>query len=117
MNKKLHAVFTLLWLATAGCSYTYNKNTLPPALGPARSQYTLINNTGYVLDVYQDGKYLGKAEVGRVLPVYGTLLWRRTVVSVTGRDDAGHYVGTRSWVYEYGVPEAWTVSTLDKPQE
>ena len=80
------------------------------------SQYTVINNSGYRLNVYQDGKYVGVAEVGQVVPVKGALLWSKTVVSVTGYDSDGSYVGSNSWIYEYGTPEAWTVHNLYNPK-
>jgi hypothetical protein len=80
------------------------------------SQYSLVNNSGFRLDVYQDGKYLGIAEIGQVMPIKGALLWRKTVVTVTGCALDGTYVGSNSWIYEFGTPEAWTVHHLSKPQ-
>jgi len=111
----------LLALTVSGCSYNYpyshsaiNTAGGPPPEAPT-SDYTVINNSGYPLKVYQDGKYVGDLAVGQVRCVKGTLLWRRTVVSVTAFDN-GNYVGADSWIYEFGVPEAWTVTRLNRPK-
>ena len=76
----------------------------------------MVNGSGVRLDVYQDGRFIGILDTGQVLPVHGTLLWQRTVVTVVGRDAAGAYAGTASWIFEYGVPEAWTITGLTGPQ-
>ena len=110
----------LLVLAT-GCAYNYpySHSTIgaqaPPPEMPT-SQYTVINNSGYKLMVYQDGKYIGDLPLGGVLPVKGTLLWRSTIVTVTALDANGAFVGSDSWKYAFGVPEAWTVLSLNAPR-
>ena len=111
---------------TSGCTYNYpfSRSSIgaggvgigQPVPDLPGSQYTVINNSGYRLNVYQDGKYVGVAEIGQVVPVKGALLWSKTVVSVTGYASDGSYVGSNSWIYEYGTPEAWTVHNLYKPK-
>lgn len=111
-----------LTVLLAGCTYNYPYSRssigacgqhVPDLPG---SQYSMVNNCGYRLDVYQDGKYLGVAEPGQVLPIKGPLLWRKTAVTVTGYDAEGSYVGSASWIYEFGIPEVWTVHSLNKPR-
>lgn len=114
-------ITTLLLLGlVTGCVYNYPYSHPPGGPGPGAtyptSQYTVINNTGYLLKVYQDGKYLTDLRVGEVLPVRGTLLWRNTIVTVTGVDNNGNFVGSDSWTYQFGVPEAWTVVNLNSPR-
>lgn len=118
--KKYIAILALV--LSTGCAYHYPYSTSaintaggPPPEAPT-SDYTVINNCGYVLKVYQDGKYVGDLGLGQVRCVKGTLLWRRTVVSVTGFAADGTYVGSDSWIYEFGVPEAWAVTRLNKPK-
>ena len=118
--KNIATPILLLVLAT-GCSYNYpyshsSIGTAAPPVMPA-SQYSLVNNSGYTLKVYQDGKYTGDASIGQVLPIRGAFLWRNTVVTVTGVDARTNYVGSISWIYQFGVPEAWTVTKLNEPQE
>lgn len=116
---------SILILATAllaGCTYNYpySRSSIGAAGQPVPdlpgSQYSLVNNSGYRLDVYQDGKYVGVAQIGQVVPIKGALLWSKTVVTVTGYDSEGSYVGSDSWIYEFGTPEAWTVHRLNKPR-
>ena len=76
------------------------------------SQYTVINNTPYVLKVYQDGEYRSDLQPGLIYRVRGTLLGRNTMVTVTGVDTNGAFVGSDSLLYQFGVPTAWTVTSL-----
>jgi hypothetical protein len=76
------------------------------------SQYTVINNTPYVLKVYQDGEYKSDLPPGLIHRVRGTLLWRNTIVTVTGVDNCGTFIGSDSFMYQFGVPTAWTVTSL-----
>ena len=76
------------------------------------SQYTVINNTPYVLKVYQDGEYRSDLQPGLIYRVRGTLLGRNTMVTVTGVDSNGTFVGSDSVLYQFGVPTAWTVTSL-----
>ena len=101
----------------SGCTYNYpysrsqiGGGVVPPEV--PSSQYTVVNNTGYRLMVYQDGQYISDLNIGGVLPIRGTLFWRNTVVTVTGYDPAGVFIGSESWKYQFGCPEAWTVVSL-----
>ena len=78
----------------------------------ASSQYTVVNNTPFMLKVYQDGQYKTNLPPGLIHQVKGTLLWRNTIVTVTGVDSCGAFVGSGSFLYQYGVPIAWTVTDL-----
>jgi hypothetical protein len=96
-----HILILLLLLALCvGCATT-------------TSQYTVVNNTPYVLKVYQDGEYQSDLQPGMIHRVRGTLLGRNTVVTVTGFDSSGAFLGSDSYIYQFGVPTAWTVSTLN----
>ncbi len=77
------------------------------------SQYTLVNNTPYLLKVYQDGEYKSDLQPGLIHQVKGTLLWRNTVVTVTGVDSSGVIIGSDSFSYQFGTPMAWTVTSLN----
>jgi hypothetical protein len=77
--------------------------------------FSVVNNSTCILAVYQEGKYLGDLEIGMVMPVKATLLWQRTVITVVGHDTSGNHQGSDSYIFEYGVPEVWTVSRLLQP--
>jgi len=115
------ATSILLLALASGCAYNYpyshssiGAGAMPPEM--PTSQYTVVNNSGYRLTVYQDGKYIGDLAIGQVMPVKGTLLWRSTIVTVTAVNADNTFVGSDSWKYEFGVPEAWTVVSLNKPR-
>lgn len=86
----------------------------PTGWRPKSSMYSVVNNTGATLSVYQEGKYLGELETGMVMPVKATLLWNRTTVTVVGHC-GGTHMGTDSYIFEYAVPEVWTVTRLLGP--
>lgn len=99
-----------------GCVYNYpysHNGGIAPS--NATSMYTVINNSGYTLAVYQDGRPLGTIRLGQVLPIKTGILWSTTVVTVTGMLPDGSYVGSASWIFECGIAEAWSVTKLNKP--
>jgi len=112
----------MLAAALTGCTYNYPYSrssigsTGQPVPDLPGSQYSLVNNSGVKLLVFQDGKYIADAPPGQVVPIKGALLWSKTVVTVTGYNQDGTYVGSDSWIYEFGTPEAWTVHSLNKPK-
>ena len=89
------------------------QHTPPPR--QKTSQYSIVNGSGYRLDLYQDGRFIGVVDTGQVVPIHGPCLWQTTVVSAIGRDTAGAYAGTASWIFIYGTPEAWSVTQLTGP--
>jgi|MudIll2142460700_1097286.scaffolds.fasta_scaffold03963_8 hypothetical protein len=99
-----------------GCvyNYPYSHNGGPVPSGIS-SMYTVINNSGYTLAVYQDGKPIGTLRLGQVLPIKTGFLWSSTVITVTGTLPDGSYVGSASWIFEAGVAEAWSVTRLNRP--
>lgn len=116
----MKTLILIVALALSGCAYNYPFSHvgggLPPVSEMPSSQYTVVNNSGYKLAVYQDGKYIGDLGLGQVLPVKGGFLWSKTVVTVTGTNPDTSYVGSASWIFECGIPEAWSVVKLTKPQ-
>ena len=115
----MKTIYLIAALLATGCAYNYpySHSSIGAGAAPSMptSQYTVVNNSGYKLTVYQDGKYISDLPIGGVLPVKGTLLWRSTIVTVTALDANGDFVGSDSWKYEFGVPEAWTVMRLNRP--
>lgn len=77
--------------------------------------YTAVNNTGFVLDVFQDGVLIQRGvKTGQVVSVRPALFANATI-TVIGRTDDGEYVGTDSWTFA-GPTEVWTITRLYKPQ-
>lgn len=121
MKTTLMTMLAITLLTGCTYNYPYSRSTIGASCKPVPldhgSQYTLVNNTGVPLKVYVDGDFLGECHPGDVVPIKGALLWRRTVVTVTGCNQDGSYIGANSWIYEFGTPEAWTVHTLNRPRE
>ena len=85
---------------------------------PAMSGQALLNNSGFVLDVFQDGVLIGKnLGVGQVLPIRATLFQKNTVLVVTGHTAAGEYVGSDTHIFDYSAPEAWSINRLYIPKQ
>ena len=103
---------SLLLLLAGCCSYH------PPGFGcPNMSGLALLNNSGFVLDVYQDGVLIGKnLGVGQVLPIRAVLFQKNTVLVVTGHTPTGDYVGSDTHIFDYNAPEAWSVNRLYVPK-
>jgi hypothetical protein len=126
-----------LVLLTGCASFKYTSTVLE------LPKSTLVNNSGYTLKVYQNGDYVCDLTNGCVMvvknsnsyfpsgPAYGynqyglysmphfslEPCYDKTLVSVTGYDSNGSYVGASSWTYMWSSPENWTVTRLYKPQE
>lgn len=111
-------IITIVLLTGCTYNYPYSRSSIGTChpVPDVNSQYSLVNNCGYRIDVHQDGRFIGIAHPGQVMPIKGPLLWRKTVVTVTGYDFNGSYIGADSWIYEFGTPEAWTVHRLNKPR-
>lgn len=109
---------TLLSLSLAlltGCCTPY-----PPqgcAYPPMCSGQSIVNNTGYLLDVFQDGVLIAKnMGIGQVLPLRAMFFQRTTVVVVTAHDGSGDYVGSDQYIFNSTVAEAWNVSRVYRPK-
>lgn len=80
--------------------------------------YSVVNNTGLMLDVVQDGVTISTGlATGQVLPLRNPIWRHKTVVTVLGHDATGGYVGTATWTFVSETPEAWTVTRLASPKE
>lgn len=113
--RRIIALLAAVMLTGCVYNYPYSHNNGAVSSG-GTSMYTVINNSGYTLAVYQDGKPLGTIRVGQVLPIKTGFLWSTTVVTVTGTLPDGSYVGSAPWIFECGIAEVWTVTRLNKPQ-
>lgn len=84
----------------------------------ARVQQLVLNNTGYLLDVTQDGCVIGQALTnGQTVAIVPRLFVPRSVVTVTARNATGGYVGADTWVFCSGLAEVWRVDHVRRPQE
>lgn len=103
-----------------GCAYNYPYSHVGMGPLPAdtpTSMYTVINNSGHKLALYQDGRYLGDLGVGQVQPIRTGFLWTRTVIVATGTTPDNKYVGAATWTFEHGIAEAWSVTKLRQPEK
>jgi hypothetical protein len=114
---------TIILLAAVmltGCAYNYPYSHVGMGPLPAEtptSMYTVVNNSGYKLAIYQDGRYLGDLGLGQVQPIKTGFLWTKTVIVATGTTPDNKYVGSAKWIFECGIAEAWSVTKLTKPEQ
>jgi len=78
------------------------------------SDFTVVNNTHYDLAVYQDGEFSANLHPGGVLKA-DNFMWRRKAVTAVATDDQGVFIGSDSYIFDWCVPEIWTVSRLCQP--
>ena len=113
MKNKLINLLALaaLCVLPTGC-YTYG--TFYPTANP--SNQAVLNNTGWTLDVYQDGVIIGKnVPIGAIVPVRPTLWQRQTTVTVTGYSASGVYMGANTFTFNSCASETWAVNKLEIP--
>lgn len=93
----------LTMLLSCGCS------------GPR--QRVVLNNTGHVLTVRQDGEEIARLRNGEQVGLDENWLIPKTTVTVTGHTPDGLYVGADSWTFLSNSPEIWQINQLRRPQE
>jgi hypothetical protein len=105
----------LLALFSAGCHTCYHPTEPVARLGPSTG-YMVVNNSGAVINLIQDGQVIAeKIEPGQVVPIRPVWL-RTTAVVAVGYTPAGEYVGSCSYLFSSAVRETWTVNYLLRPQ-
>jgi hypothetical protein len=112
---KLNCLVLLIALLAGGC-YTCQHPTEPCARLATSTGYMVVNNTGVLVNVVQDGQVIAsKIEPGQVVPIRP--VWMRTTsVVVVGYTPTGDYVGSDSYIFSSAVREVWTVTGLLRPQ-
>lgn len=81
------------------------------------SQWSIVNNSGYLLDVFQDGRKInaGPLGVGQVLPLRMVLFQPDSVVTVVGHTESGQYVGSGTHRFSSSENDTWSVIQLYAP--
>jgi hypothetical protein len=81
------------------------------------SQWSIVNNSGYLLDVFQDGRKInaGPLGVGQVLPLRMVLFQPDSVVTVVGHTEGGQYVGSGTHRFSSTENDTWSVIQLYAP--
>lgn len=114
MKNKLTIVYIAIAALITGCC------SCPKPQGQtyylSDSAWSVVNNTGCPLDVFRNGKPIGKLEVGQVLPIPIGLFQPEISVTVVGHTPGGQYVGTASHRFYTPDTDVWTVSQLYEPQ-
>lgn len=101
--KSLTKHLLLISLLCAGCC------------GPR--QRVVLNNSGHILTVVQDGKEIARLQNGQQVGLDENFLIPKTVVTVTATTPEGAYVGAQSWTFLSNTPEVWQVNEVRRPQE
>lgn len=78
------------------------------------ADFTVVNNTHFDLAIYQDGDFSAKLRPGGVLKA-DNFMWRRKAITAVATDDQGAFIGSDSYIFDWCVPEVWTVSRLRLP--
>lgn len=109
-------LLTGVLLLLTGCkSTTVYHHTDTTQAGPAYwgSGYAIVNNSGYYLNIVQDGREIAqRIPPGRVFPLKALWLQRISTLTVLAYNSGGGYVGTDSYVFSNRVPETWTISDV-----
>lgn len=102
----------LLALLLTGCFSYYPIGT------PANpTSQAVLNNTPFLLDIYQDGVCIGKnVPTGQLVPVRPTIWQRYSCVTVTGYTTTGVYMGANTYTFEVHAVETWAVNKLEIPR-
>jgi hypothetical protein len=112
--KKLALISLASLLLLAGCcTYTCPQGK---SYRVYDSPWSVVNNTGFTLDVFVNSEPAGTLEAGQVLPVRPTYVYPDAVVSVVGRTRNGTYVGASSHRFFRNDIDAWLVSRLQVPE-
>jgi hypothetical protein len=108
-------VYLLIALFSVGCQHCYHA-TEPCAKLAASTGYMVVNNSGALMNLVQDGQVIAQhIESGQVVPIRPVWL-RTTCVVAVGYTPTGEYVGTDSYIFSSAVRETWTVNRLLRPQ-
>jgi len=120
MKMKNKIVYTALTLAAAvlftGCC-SCPQQPKGQAYQYFGSQWSIVNNSGYLLDVFQDGRKInaGAVGVGQVLPLRMVLFQPDSVVTVVAHTEAGQYVGSSTHRFSSSENDTWSVIQLYAP--
>jgi len=81
------------------------------------SQWSIVNNSGYVLDVFQDGRKINSSPlgVGQVLPLRMILFQPDSVATVVARTESGQYVGSSTHKFSATENDTWSVIQIYAP--
>lgn len=94
----------------------------PPVVGQSYScgwaDYAVVNNTGVLIDVFQDGRPVAcNVGAGQLVHLQSIWLRRYTMATVVGHEIGGGYVGSQSYRFNVSVPETWEVRRLNRPDD
>jgi hypothetical protein len=98
-----------LLLLTGCCCYWH--------AAPKTSGQFIVNNSGYKLDIFQDGAPIARnVAVGKVLLLRSWFFQRTTSIIITGHTVTGAYVGSNTYIFQDGATETWSVNRLYLPK-
>lgn len=110
-----NCIILLIALFAGGCHTCYHPTEPVAKLGP-QSGFMVVNNSGAVINLIQDGQVIAEhVEPGQVVPIRPVWM-RTTAVVAVGYTPAGEYVGSDSYLFSSQVRETWTISRLIRPQ-
>ena len=76
-----------------------------------------MNNTGYVLVVYQDGELRAKMPPGSAVAIKHRYLLREfSSISVAAYDESGTYQGAESYTFSKFVPYNWQLDHIHRQE-
>lgn len=79
------------------------------------SNWGIINNTAYDLDVIQDGAKIAKLTPGQSMTLPPAFWREASLVSVAARSQ-GHYVGANSYTFSRYTVYNWQIDYVIKPE-
>jgi hypothetical protein len=105
----------LLCVGLAGCTTVYLPNG--EKYLTTASRHVVVNNTGFRLDVSQDGLPVTTLETGQSISLTPHWLVPKALVVVIAHDAQGNYAGTDNYTFLSSTAEVWQVDSVRRPQE
>jgi len=113
MKKTTYALIAALGLLLTGCT-----TVVTPAgekTSYINSPWGIVNNTGYDLDVVQDGAKIGRLTTGQAL-MLPPLGWRESSLVSVSAFSGGKYMGASSYTFSRYTVYNWQIDHVTAPE-
>ena len=113
MKRTLMMVAAALALLAAGCTTVVTPTGR--SVWYLNSNWGVINNTYYELDVFQDGAHIAKLQPGQSVTL-PPIMWREASLVSVSAYSGGRYVGANSYTFSIYTVYNWQVDHVFSPE-